>query len=606
MNNRIRFYITLLILAALAAFTPATAQFVVGGAAPDSSAVLEVQGKNGGFLPPRMSTNERNAVQQPATGLLIYNATTHCMEVNVGTPDSPDWTMAVCRAGKLDGLDCSNPLLLGGLVKSEPAQNVSFVIHYTGGNGGVYEEIRVYSTGVSGLVAAASAGNLAEGDSSLTFRITGTPASAGIASFMVRIAGKSCSVSVPVRLPDAIVSDLHCGSYSFSSLPIAWHYNNIGLYVPYSGGNGGAFGELQLQSMDVTGLTASLSPGTLNEGAGILFFRVTGITNSGGTARFELTIGGKVCILYLPVNAPSGAVAALQCNAATFIGSLTSGIPSSVNNVIKLPYTGGNGGAYTFKQFTSTSVPGLTATLLPGVLEIGSGTLTFVITGTPGNGGFARFNLKLGDKNCNFQVQVAGEILCGAYIAPGVWKQFACYNLGALNMVDYPFTPSWDKNGGYWQWGTKDPVAPNPASPSAADANAGPIPGWVNYIAPDGAWQETVKGSEDPCPDFYRVPSNAELEGVVANNASSRTGTWTSGATNYTVGTLFGDALMLQAAGWRFHTNGELENRGSAGFYWSSTGTNQYYGAGFIVGAYASWVYTFGRDFGLTVRCIHE
>ena len=88
----------------------------------------------------------------------------------------------------------------------------------------------------------------------------------------------------------------------------------------------------------------------------------------------------------------------------------------------------------------------------------------------------------------------------------------------------------------------------------------------------------------------------------MANNASIRTGTWTSGATNYTVGTLFGDALMLQAAGWRFHTNGELENRGSAGFYWSSTGTNQYYGAGFIVGAYASWVYTFGRDFGLTER----
>jgi len=48
---------------------------------------------------------------------------------------------------------------------------------------------------------------------------------------------------------------------------------------------------------------------------------------------------------------------------------------------------------------------------------------------------------------------------CGAYIAPGVWKEFDCYNLAAIGKTtgDDPFTPSWRLIGGYWQWGRKGP-----------------------------------------------------------------------------------------------------------------------------------------------------
>jgi hypothetical protein len=49
--------------------------------------------------------------------------------------------------------------------------------------------------------------------------------------------------------------------------------------------------------------------------------------------------------------------------------------------------------------------------------------------------------------------------VCGAYIAPDVWKEFDCYNLAAIGKVTGadPFTPSWELNGGYWQWGHKGP-----------------------------------------------------------------------------------------------------------------------------------------------------
>ena len=52
----------------------------IGTTAPDSSAILEVDASNQGFLPPRLTTVQRNAIFSPAEGLMIYNINTKCME----------------------------------------------------------------------------------------------------------------------------------------------------------------------------------------------------------------------------------------------------------------------------------------------------------------------------------------------------------------------------------------------------------------------------------------------------------------------------------------------------------------------------------------------
>ena len=51
------------------------------------------------------------------------------------------------------------------------------------------------------------------------------------------------------------------------------------------------------------------------------------------------------------------------------------------------------------------------------------------------------------------------EMTCGAYVAPGVWKEFDCSNLAAIGKTTYdePFYPSWRLIGGYCQWGRKGP-----------------------------------------------------------------------------------------------------------------------------------------------------
>lgn len=52
----------------------------VGGSA-DASAQLDVQSTTKGFLPPRMTTTQRDAIVSPAKGLTIYNTTLNRMEI---------------------------------------------------------------------------------------------------------------------------------------------------------------------------------------------------------------------------------------------------------------------------------------------------------------------------------------------------------------------------------------------------------------------------------------------------------------------------------------------------------------------------------------------
>ncbi|NNF36346.1 MAG: hypothetical protein HKN68_19745 [Saprospiraceae bacterium] len=58
----------------------------------DESAILEVRSTVKGFLPARMTTAQRNLIPNPAKGLIIYNLTLNCLQVNDGTPVAPTWT----------------------------------------------------------------------------------------------------------------------------------------------------------------------------------------------------------------------------------------------------------------------------------------------------------------------------------------------------------------------------------------------------------------------------------------------------------------------------------------------------------------------------------
>lgn len=82
-------------------------------------------------------------------------------------------------------------------------------VPYTGGNGVAYSAgTAISSTGVTGLTAILTAGTLASGAGSLTYSISGTPASTGTAAFAITFGGQSCSLSLTV----AAASTVDCSS----------------------------------------------------------------------------------------------------------------------------------------------------------------------------------------------------------------------------------------------------------------------------------------------------------------------------------------------------------------------------------------------------------
>jgi uncharacterized protein (TIGR02145 family) len=368
-------------------------QVVVGGGTPDGSAVLELQSVTGGVLLPRMTQTQRDAIVSPATSLMLYNTTSKCLEVNVGTPTAAEWARANCLPGSITNLDCSNAVVTGTLTSGQVSSGVSASIPFTGGNGGVLEGQTVASTGVTGLTAVLSAGTQASGAGNLIYAITGTPA-------------------------------------------------------------------------------------------------------SGGTASFALNIGGQTCTL----------------------------------NV-------------------------------------------FVCGG------------------------------CCAKVSATEYKNFMCYNLGSANTSADPFTPSWEINGGYWQWGRSAEAA---AGPTATDPKNGAVSGWSTTDAANGSWADGSKTANDPCPTGYRVPTKAQWDGVSANNTKTNVGTFSSSATNYGAGVKFGNQLMLPAAGFRFNDDGALGGRGGYGYYWSSTeidNSDAWYLDFISSDAYTN--YGLRKD-GLSVRCVAE
>jgi uncharacterized protein (TIGR02145 family) len=179
--------------------------------------------------------------------------------------------------------------------------------------------------------------------------------------------------------------------------------------------------------------------------------------------------------------------------------------------------------------------------------------------------------------------------------------------MGVANNNADPFTPSWEINVGYWQWGRKFEAAAGPTGSGSSQANSGSIAGWSMSEASNNAWLDNSKTVNDPCPAGYRVPTKDQWQGVLANNTFVNVGTsWSAWPTNYSSGKRVGNTLFLPAAGYRSSNSGELDTRGAFGYYWSSTqsGVSDAWSLDFDSGA--TYLIGKNRTYGQSVRCIEE
>jgi len=81
--KRLTFIITSLLLYATISYSQVAIN--TDGSQPDASAMLDVKSTTQGFLPPRMTTTQRDAISSAATGLIIYNTDDNCLQQYQGS-----------------------------------------------------------------------------------------------------------------------------------------------------------------------------------------------------------------------------------------------------------------------------------------------------------------------------------------------------------------------------------------------------------------------------------------------------------------------------------------------------------------------------------------
>ena len=118
-------------------------------------------------------------------------------------------------------IDCAGVQTGIAVIKGVAINNLTIEVNYSGGNGKSYLSQSISSTQVTGLKASLSAGTLANGNGSLKYIVSGTPATVGKAYFMLSIGGKTCSfnitvedkIQVGVGKLGAIIQDIDGNSY---------------------------------------------------------------------------------------------------------------------------------------------------------------------------------------------------------------------------------------------------------------------------------------------------------------------------------------------------------------------------------------------------------
>lgn len=212
------------------------AQIGIGTVNPHTSSKLDIHSTTKGFLPPRLTIVQRDNINQPATGLMIYNLDKHCIEWNNGTPTNPDWYKPCAEAEIASLVNCSSPVISNILNENSLISNTTMTISYTGGNGLSYEE-QVFS--VNGIIATLPAGSLNKGDGDLVFNLSGNSGNVGLYDLdFTSLFGVNCTASIEVEDVFANTSMVvkqesffSGGIGLFSSLKqevygLPWSYNN--------------------------------------------------------------------------------------------------------------------------------------------------------------------------------------------------------------------------------------------------------------------------------------------------------------------------------------------------------------------------------------------
>lgn len=277
-------------------------QVGIGTTSPDTSAVLDVYSEDKGFLVPRLTTAERDQINLPAEGLIVYNTVVKCLQINIGAPNSPDWTcvglppeafmVTNCdESGFITSLNVGEPTTVDNVFKATISNNGSQNLNLSFSPSDV-----VLSTGFGLSISSVnpvSATIVPGAIQTIEYALSGTPSSTGGLIGTWSVSNLTCTDTIEIigngqasfNLPQTItVASILDGTplTDFQGV-IDNGSNQIQVKIPYTSGTGGysAF----------TGVYSTNAIGT-GEGGDVNQFRLTYPSGvfSGGSGHILATI----------------------------------------------------------------------------------------------------------------------------------------------------------------------------------------------------------------------------------------------------------------------------------------------------------------------------
>ncbi|RTY84644.1 hypothetical protein EKL99_01215 [Flavobacterium sp. ZB4P23] len=374
----------------------AKAQIGIGTPMPDPSAVLELKSTTRGFLPPSLTTVQRDAIISPKVGLMIYNTSRRCLEWYNGTfwyngcgIDSSSGGSAVISG--YSSVTASSGTLTVGNSASGVTQTITALV----GKVGSYD----ISVTVNGVTFTASGIFTGTGPQNIVLTASGTPLKGETSNFVLNT---TPSISFPRTIVavgvegssngTAVVSGYSPSTTSTGTLTAGTPASGVTQTITATVGSIGTYNILTIAN----GVTYTGSGTFTGTGQQNIVLTATGIPLKVQTSNFVLNTTPSIsfprttvaAIVGTSVSSGGSAIVSAYTGATASTGTLTAGTPvTGVTQTITA--TVGSVGTYSITK----TINGVTFTGSGTFSGTGQQDIVLTATGTPVVAGVSNFVL---------------------------------------------------------------------------------------------------------------------------------------------------------------------------------------------------------------------
>jgi len=383
----------------------------VGTSSPVASAKLDVTSTTQGFLPPRMTSAQMNAIATPADGLIIY--CTDCSPAGWhGYSTTGGWQPFITTSSSSNGSarvsawDCSGTLT-GTLSQGTAASGVTKVVTATVTQVGTYS----ITATASGVTFSASGTFASTGTQNVTLNASGTPSTSGNTSFSLNTT-PNCSFNVNITPSSsggtAAVATWNCSGALTGTLTQGQAVSGVTKVVTANVTTAGTYNI----SATANGVTFSASGTFASTGSQNVTLTASGTPSVAGTSSFTLNTTPNCSFNATTIDPSSGGgavVSSWNCGGALTGIMLAGQAVSGVTKVVTATVT--TVGTYSI----SATANGVTFSGSGTFASTGSQNVTLTASGTPTAAGTNSFTLNT-TPNCSFSATAYTSIAKGDYV----------------------------------------------------------------------------------------------------------------------------------------------------------------------------------------------